>query len=262
MLRRRGLGPKDLRDIKEKIYEGNETKTQKAVDTAKHLKRFIVDELFPDDEEETRWWVFNSAEVHIDDIQENEDGVEVNANIRPEDAMEMGGCNGLFSLPPVGEMSPEAAKDFHAHLQGWSKEKAKPPSKKEETEATEIVADTTMQQLHEMIQTADKHASFMSKVIRTCKTDEDAAETVRKCTEQLDDLEYLLGQMRAAEKDAEEKSSEIAQPFVDWAKELLNPHSRWVEKNKKICQYRMNAVVPEQVKAAKKEKTRRATQKS
>ena len=45
MLRRRGLGPKDLRDIKEKIYEGNETKTQKAVDTA---------ELFPDGEEETR----------------------------------------------------------------------------------------------------------------------------------------------------------------------------------------------------------------
>ena len=59
MLRRRGLGPKDLRDIKEKIYEGNETKTQKAVDTA---------ELFPDGEEETRWWVFNSAEVHVDDI--------------------------------------------------------------------------------------------------------------------------------------------------------------------------------------------------
>eukprot|EP00959_Pyramimonas_sp_CCMP1952_P052179 1090460-Pyramimonas_sp.AAC.1 len=67
------------RDIKDNIYGGDAKKAQKAVDNAKHLGRFIVDELFPDDEEETRWWVFNSAEVSVDDIQENEDGVEVQA---------------------------------------------------------------------------------------------------------------------------------------------------------------------------------------
>ena len=231
-------------------------KAKAAVDEARKKNAFIVDPLFPKDDEETRFWVFNSAMYTMEEFTEKEDGVEVTASIRPEDALAMGSDGGLFSLPPTGDLPAEAAKEFHAALAGMPKGKAKkdirPPGGGGQEQLT---AKTVGQRLHCLIDAVDKDITTLAKFIRVCSADADAADSIRQASEQQQVLMDAAVAMRSAEKEAGQKAgSEISEQFFDWSVAVTNPAQKWVDKNKTICGAYLRAQVPEDLRQAKKKK--------
>ena len=72
----------------------------------------MIDPLFPNDADETRYWVFNSAKLTEEHATIKEDGVEAESSIRPEDALELGSDGGVLALPPNPGMKDEQAKAF------------------------------------------------------------------------------------------------------------------------------------------------------
>ena len=231
-------------------------KTMKAVEVAKKTNNFIKDPILPDDEDEIRWWVFDCATYEEEDVQETEDGVEATSVIRPEDAMELGGAQGLFSLPPVAAgQSEDLAKDFHATLNAWPKAKAKTRTTPPDGEpAARLIPTTPAEQLHNLVKACDADVAYLEKTIRTCQADPDAATCVGQCKLKVETITSALVHMRSAERDANMKSMQITAQFVTWADAVTSPSRTWVEKNKRVCNLYITAQVPEHLKSAAKKK--------
>ena len=151
------------RDLKT-MHGGDMEKVNKVVELRKKDGRFVKDELFPDDEEETRWWVQATIKYSDEDIAEQEEEVNVKSDIRPEDAMELGGANGLFAMPPTAGMPEDAAKEFHAALNAWPKAKARGKKQPPGMSSEHVAVTTCLEKLFSLQERCKKDIEFMDRV--------------------------------------------------------------------------------------------------
>ena len=183
--------------------------------------------------------------------QENEDGVSVEAQIRPEDAMELGGAAGTFSLPPVVGMDDATATTFHAALNAWPKAKAKGKSRPPNAGAEVEHQKTPEEKLNDLIDHTEKEISFLDKVLRTCKHDPDAEHDLAKCADCKDRLTETQDHMRKAVRECLSQGSSLREEFWEWAQNAVDQDLKWIEKNKKILQLHLGNQQPKKPKAKK-----------
>ena len=105
--------------------------------------RWVADEDFPNDPEMRWYWVRTELTYQQEDIQEQEDEVTAKSDIRPEDAMHLGGSNGLFNMPAIPPgMQEDSAKAFHAELYGWAKCKPRKTGKPNDGKPSQVAPTT------------------------------------------------------------------------------------------------------------------------
>ena len=213
----------------------------------------MIDPLFPNDADETRYWVFNSAKLTEEHATIKEDGVEAESSIRPEDALELGSDGGVLALPPNPGMKDEQAKAFHAALQGWPKGKARTGAAAAPggAPATAVTPKSPAETVRALVLTSDKDIAFLAKFGRICARDPDAAFLVGQAKTHLGKLEELSGQMRGAEQEvAKDEKTQISEQFSQWATASSQPTMSWIAKNKAI----INNYISQQNPKTKKSK--------